>query len=148
MRTRILHAVGAAALLLSLGTVASADSDQVRAFIPFDFVARGTTLPSGTYFVTPQFQTNELLNLSGMKGGVFIFGNRVDTGSKAEPTRLVFHRYGDRYFLHEIWLDGGKGYQMPQTTQERELLKAESAPPVASVIVYATRGSTIASSQR
>jgi hypothetical protein len=148
MRTHIVRALGAAALLLSLGTVASADSDRVRAFIPFDFVARGTTLPAGTYYVTPQFQTNELLNVSGMKKGVFIFGNRVDTGSKAEPTRLVFHRYGDRYFLHQIWLEDGKGYQMPESTQERELQKAENAPPVASVIVYASLNSTMASSQR
>jgi hypothetical protein len=70
-----------------------------------------------------------------------VLGSRVDTGSKAEPTRLVFHRYGDRYFLNQIWLEGGKGYKVPESIQERELRKADSTPPFTSVTILADNAS-------
>ena len=34
--------------------------------------------------------------------------------------RLVFHRYGDHYFLREVRLPGKLGFTLPATRAERE----------------------------
>ncbi|HJX92527.1 MAG TPA: hypothetical protein VJ372_18650 [Pyrinomonadaceae bacterium] len=40
---------------------------------------------------------------------------------KNEST-LVFHRYGDQYFLEQIWRDGEQeGTQVPETRSERTI---------------------------
>jgi hypothetical protein len=45
--------------------------------------------------------------------------------------KLVFHRYGDEYILREVWM-GSSGYQLPQTSRERELASGRSGAATAS----------------
>jgi hypothetical protein len=43
-------------------------------------------------------------------------------------TKLVFRRYGDRYFLYQIWVEGNnRGRELPMTPLEKEL--ASNARP-------------------
>ena len=135
MRTH-LRVLAAAALALSLASVAAADSDRVKAFIPFDFIVRGQTMTAGTYYVSHQY-ANGLLGISSLKQGVFILGNRTEvTDLKNYQTRLVFHRYGDHYFLNQVWMDEGRGYQLPESIQEKEMAKtASAAKPVETVTI-------------
>src|SRR5207244_6047829 len=47
-------------------------------------------------------------------------------------TQLVFHRYGNRYFLYQIWVRGeNRGRELPQTRLERELASNRQPAPVA-----------------
>lgn len=43
-----------------------------------------------------------------------IMGNR-----KSENARLVFHRYGNRYFLAEVWMGERNGSQLAKSREER-----------------------------
>ena len=53
-----------------------------------------------------------------------VAGNRT-----VEPARLVFHRYGEEYFLAEIWTgDGPNGRAVTRSPREKELAQNGAAP--------------------
>jgi hypothetical protein len=45
------------------------------------------------------------------------------SGKVASETKLVFDKYGDQYFLAQIWVRGEEiGEQLPRTRSEKELM--------------------------
>ena len=64
-----------------------------------------------------------------------VVGN-AETERNAGNPRLVFHRYGSKYFLAEIWAGGGQGMVLPKTRQEQEYLaSAQNAEPEQTVLL-------------
>jgi hypothetical protein len=51
---------------------------------------------------------------------VVTLANPVEPPRRQEIGKLVFHRYGDRYFLSEVW-NPDRGSQLPASAQERKL---------------------------
>ena len=63
------------------------------------------------------------------KGEGFLLATGVmpDNASVSKP-RVIFHKYGDHYFLFEIWYGGGEGgRQMLPTKAETETAKSATA---------------------
>jgi hypothetical protein len=54
-------------------------------------------------------------------GAAMSLATRLDHPFGAHKARLVFHRYGNTYFLAEVWGPGNDGRQLPTTSQEREM---------------------------
>lgn len=48
--------------------------------------------------------------------------NAVEKLEPANKTKLVFNRYGNQYFLSQIWVKGATlGRQLPKTSREKEV---------------------------
>jgi hypothetical protein len=114
------HIITAAVALFTLlgGAGANAQSFEMTATIPFGFTAGVTTMSAGTYSVE-RLSGSSMFLVRGERGSVFL---RDQGWTRAEPgkgTRLVFHRFGDRYFLRQVWFEGTKGYALPETREER-----------------------------
>ena len=97
----------------------------VRASIPFDFIVRGRTLSAGKY---------EISRISDEPVGLLIrnLGDKRDQAVfETEPIymrtmiskdELVFHRYGDGYFLSEIVTSGeDRAEEVAPSHAERKL---------------------------
>src|SRR6266550_4318124 len=107
--------------------VASANaqlSTPIRARIPFDFNVGDRKLPAGEYTFghLSGFSDSKMMLVSSVDASTHLFqstfGARVLT-PKNEST-LVFHRYGDQYFLEQIWSGGEQeGTQLPEARAER-----------------------------
>jgi len=107
--------------------VASANAQlsiPIRAKIPFDFSVGDKKLPAGEYTFSrlSGFSDNKVISVSGTdaKAHVFqsVFQDSVLT-PKDEST-LVFHKYGDQYFLQQIWTSGEQeGAHVPESRGER-----------------------------
>jgi hypothetical protein len=97
-----------AALALFLTTAASAQTIHMKADIPFTFILNGATLPSGEYFVNSMDLRGQVLSISNSNShhSNLIMSNSCHSLKAAAKTKLVFHRYGDRYFLKQIWVAG------------------------------------------
>jgi len=121
MKNQILKGVWAASLVGALAVLAiPAEAADISAKIPFSFVVNGKTLPPGTYHVTTSFAAGALL-VRGTSSGVFAMGTAME--SRDSDAKLVFHKYGDQYILRQAWLGNGRGRELPETREERELIR-------------------------
>jgi hypothetical protein len=122
------------------GVVAVHAQDKtVTANVPFSFYVGASAMPQGAYRV------DGLLN-----GGVVCIRSKETEATKAittmsvigkavdEPARLVFHRYGDVYFLSQIWTGAGpKGMAITRSKREKELARSGLAPVLAEIRLVA-----------
>lgn len=102
---------------------------QLTVTIPFDFYVAGKTLPAGQYHVGRSTEDAEGLVLRGTDGrtGLFVLTRGIQNEEVQRESRLVFRRYGDQYFLGEVWISGrSTGRELPSSRKER-LTKQESA---------------------
>jgi hypothetical protein len=115
---------------LLLGT-ASAQTIHMKADIPFSFVVGETTLSSGEYTIR-SLNTNQALYISGSAQNPVVFLANGSYSPKASAhTKLVFDRYGDRYFLSEMWVEGSSvGRKLPKSRGEVRVAENETAQPV------------------
>ena len=116
-------------LLLAVSTISvSAQSERSKTTnIPFDFIVGGKTLPAGDYTVEPNRRDSDQVWLVQSRDGhanVLFATLPVRASETQEKTRLVFHKYGDQYFLSQIWTAGGNsGRELHMVRLERELSK-------------------------
>lgn len=100
---------------------------QFTVTIPFNFYVSGKTLPAGQYLVGRSTQTStEGLALRGTDGraGVFALTRGIQTEDVQQQSKLVFRRYGDQYFLAEIWTSGrSMGRELPSSRRERSIAR-------------------------
>ena len=104
------------------------------ASIPFAFEANGKLLTSGTYAVA-QRTTNcgvFLLTNEQTRNSIFVMGQSPSNG-KDDP-KLVFNRYGDHYYLSQIWIDG-IGYTLSKSRHEKEMAALRGVVEMATVSV-------------
>ena len=134
------HILAATVGLLTLAAAPAvrAASPELQALVPFTFSAGNTTLAAGSYTVERASGPQGALMIRSLAGGVIILAQRGEKAVAGKSTRLVFHRYGDRYYLRQVWFQGTSGYGVPETAEERESAarfnKLASGPSVVTVI--------------
>jgi len=127
MKKQVFKVVALLSLSLMLAVVAvSASLDgKIKANIPFAFSVGGKTLPAGAYTVNSQ-TIRGVLVIRGESShtAMNVITNDVIARQQPQQTKLVFRRYGDQYFLAQVWTAGmSDGRKIPTSRAERELLK-------------------------
>jgi hypothetical protein len=96
----------------------------IRVTIPFDFNVRGKTLPSGKYEIRRIGDEPDGLlvyNLTNHQHAVFE-SEPVETSRTPRRGEVVFHEYGDTYFLAQIWTGGEEtGRELIPSRDEKRL---------------------------
>src|SRR5438445_12715126 len=83
---------------------------------------------TGKYNVKFTSRNALLLRSEDGKQSAIILAPRGVAGAVNKPERMVFHRYGDRYFLAQIWmLRGDSGRELVPSSDERRLANAHRA---------------------
>jgi uncharacterized membrane protein YhhN len=124
------------AVLCTMGvvllTLATANAEEFRVTVPFDFVVNGKMLPAATYTVTQSLPNDETaLAFLGEGTGALASATEMDT--TATGTKLVFHRVGDQYFLSDVVTLGGTLHFTVSKT-EAQLARTVNEPPVLSTV--------------
>jgi hypothetical protein len=126
------QAFGTLAMLTLLLTVSaisvSAQSERSKITnIPFDFIVGGKTLPAGDYTVEPNRRDSDKVWLVQSRDGhanALFATMPVRASETQEKAKLVFHKYGDQYFLSQIWTPGDTtGRELLMLRLERQLAK-------------------------
>ena len=114
--------------LLGLGLLfatasAYAQTTALKANIPFNFSVAGKSLPTGEYTIQSVGTGNRVLVLRGSdNSSKMVMANYCESARPSDKTKLIFHRYGDRYFLSQIWTAGNSsGAEFPQSSHEAEV---------------------------
>ena len=91
--------------------------------VPFGFHVGNSMLPSGEYTVDTNAAPGVIrLRSADSKSAVMIFANSVQTSATPSTGKLIFNKYGDEYFLSQIWKAGnGTGCQLRKTKRELEV---------------------------
>lgn len=97
----------------------------VVAQIPFSFHIGGSKLPAGSYTAEINASLSMLrLRSDDSKSHVMILTNRVSSNGKPTATKLVFSKYGDEYFLRQVWAGADTGTELRVTKLETEYAAA------------------------
>src|SRR5258706_6745574 len=79
-------------------------SPVVKAKVPFEFTVMGRTMPAGDYVVNHTFNSaNVILKCQEHRVSVIVPTDALQSGAPHQQAKLIFHRYGDQYFLSEVW---------------------------------------------
>jgi hypothetical protein len=137
MKNQLFALIGLGLLLATAS--AYAQTGLVKASIPFSFIVEKTMLPPGNYSLHGLSAGNGrvmTIQSADRKFTKMVLPNSCESKDVANTTRLVFHRYGDQYFLAEVWMEGKDlGQQVARSRFEQEV--AMSQPPM-NVVVVAT----------
>jgi hypothetical protein len=115
-----------ALLLLAASAAIGQTTGGVVADVPFSFVVAGRQFPAGHYTVTAA--SNLCLQISDSQHRGMYVPIHDSVRSTSEGTKLVFHHYGDTYFLSAVWVSGrtiGRELYRSRAEQEAANHKAE-----------------------
>ena len=117
--------VGVALAAAVLAVHAQVQQRTLTADVPFQFYVGSHLMPQGAYRVD-ETANGGIAWLKAMgKGSSQAVTTFSVAGSKETGTaRLVFHRYGDNYFLAEIWGASPIGQGLGVSPREKELAQA------------------------
>lgn len=117
-----------ALLLILMPVLAAAQTqhDQMRITVPFSFTLSDQKLPAGTYLVVER--EGQLLSLRNTEGTGNYFvvvapADRLDHYAYFEqepPAKMVFHRYGQEYFLTELAMGNASSWQLERSPYENQ----------------------------
>jgi len=110
---------------------------QLKADIPFEFHAGNAMLPAGPYTLGQEGNIQHVLSLRSGEGkaAAFLLTISAEAGQVQNQSRLVFRKYGDRYFLSQVWVSGQRlGWEVPVSRSERELAKRAARHEVVAVL--------------
>ena len=136
MKKQALTLIGALSLVLAAGSAFA--QDEVRANVPFDFVANRATVPAGTYSITRLDMTSNIVVIHSLNKKANLMVGTMKRGSQktCDKTKLVFHRYGNRYFLSQIWVQGSSYLrELPKGKLEAEIARNSSSDDI---VLYAS----------
>ena len=126
--------------IIVAGVSAQAQTLQYRLTvdIPFDFTVTDHKFPAGKYSVSRAHEStgDTVLQIKSTVGNSVAnrFSIPIVTFKTKNRGELVFHRYGDQYFLSEVWpAGGGTGRAFLKTHAERELERNARDNTVAAV---------------
>jgi hypothetical protein len=124
---------------LAISCVSAQSDHKTITAVPFDFMVGNRHMPAGTYDITSSQST---LLVRGEDNGSASFAIAISAyaGKTQEQAKLVFKRYGERYFLSQVWYPGtDQGRQLQVSKVERELAMNSAKPEIVTLLAAVPR---------
>ena len=131
-------------LLLTAATLFAQTTPSQRLMtvnIPFAFSAEDHFLPEGEYLVltvTPE-RSIRIVSIDGKHSAIV---NTLPNyaSSPSQNSRLVFHRYGNEYFLTQVWTAGQNVARDPLSSEKAmKIASGGAAPQTFTILAHADR---------
>jgi hypothetical protein len=125
-----------AAAFITAGKAIAQDY-AVQATIPFNFTVNGKLLPAGNYTLGTDVTSPRILKISDRTQHASALAMSMPAAEqKHKSNQLVFHKYGDQYFLCEIRSqESSLNVEIPTSKQEK---RARAETQVAGVPVHSS----------
>lgn len=125
MKKQILSVVATLSIVVGLSIAGfAALGTSVKANIPFDFMVGNKMFPAGEYTVSRGTAAGALILRSTEAKKAASFLVQTSSGKVETKAKLVFNRYGQDYFLSQIWDGYSDGNYVPKSKAERKAAKA------------------------
>ena len=145
MKKQILVASTILSLVVTLMVtrVSAQSSHYFRVIIPFEFAISDKRFPAGEYIVrrvssdSPQLLSITSLNARTRQS---VLTHKIRSGTLLSESKLVFRRYGDQYFLSQIWEAGDSdGRELRVSREETDLQRLAKNTAKPEVVVVSGR---------
>ncbi len=105
----------------------SANSNKVVANVPFEFSVGYKSMPAGEYSVQTIASDGNGLLIQSTDGKISALrlSDTTQASKDRAHARLVFHRYGERYFLAEVWNGSDNTGRVLRQSQEETSIATE-----------------------
>ena len=134
----MLKAFGACAVL-AVSCLSAQSDHKTTAAVPFDFMVGNRHMPAGTYDITSG-QSTLLVRGEDNGSASFVLSFSAYAAKTQEQAKLVFKRYGERYFLSQVWYPGSdQGRQLQVSKVERELAMNSGKPEIVTLLAAVPR---------
>jgi hypothetical protein len=120
----------ALAVTFGIATANAQINSNLRANVPFNFSVGKSGLPPGDCGTVI---AGYVARIACGDDQAAIVGEEAPTDATGVP-KLVFHKYGDRYFLAEVWT-GSKGLILAEAPAEKELRASAATPKYTTMAV-------------
>ncbi len=139
MKNQIRNFVTSLGLTAMLGAsfLYSESIQTETATVPFAFHVQQQNLPAGRYQLYRMDNAGVVQIRNLATGETIMFTARPPLAVKHGDPKLIFNRYGDRYFLSQVWTPNAARLDVIQSAMEKEISK--SAAMVAMAVVNADR---------
>jgi hypothetical protein len=116
-----------------------AQSYGVKANVPFDFTVANKLLPAGSYTIIRE--STGLIEIRNHDKPVAVLTVvSHDENTSSDGGKLIFHKYGDQYFLSEILSDWATmNVNVPRSKAETRVRLQQAMVHPASEVFIATR---------
>jgi hypothetical protein len=143
MKTRIIQCAVFAFFLVLIPALLNAQmpirQPLFRVDVPFAFVAGGVHLPAGQYHVYhPGDPYLIVLERDDGRARAMAYVHPSATDNGLAATKLVFNKYGDQYFLSQVWTEPDREVHQCFKCRMEEALLAQ-VPKPSQVVVAAKR---------
>jgi hypothetical protein len=104
-------------------------ANGVSADVPFDFVVGDKTIRAGritAHGVSAAVAGPLSIKNADQKELALRLGRRVPGAGNSDQCKLVFHKYGNRYYLAQIWITGYEAWEVMKSKEERSLERERS----------------------
>ena len=130
----------ALAILTSVVSANAQSQTRLKANIPFEFVVGNHTMAAGEYTVKAVTEGGGALAILGKENGesVVRLTDPIEAMNKRRSARLVFHRYGQSYFLAQVWTGDSIGRTFAKSRQERAMERELASIPSKSELAQST----------
>jgi hypothetical protein len=114
------------AVFAAVGNV-SAQDHAVKASVPFHFTVGTKMLPPGSYTITSDIASPKVVVIRNGEQNIAILSSVYADGNDSKKNVLVFNKYGDQYFLHEILCSSsGMNLELPASKLEKKVQHQEA----------------------
>jgi hypothetical protein len=131
MRNKVLSSIAVLSLffVLAVAGVQAQRPTGIEVNLPFDFIAGKAALKAGRYNIRKLGGNGNVISIRDEHGNPVVVDAPLTIGSRDAKggARLVFNRYGDSYFLTQVWLTPEMGQQLFPTKAETKVRAAQLA---------------------
>ena len=126
-----------ALVLLAAPLVAAAQSQRIVTQVPFKFTVGTVEMPAGEYIVQLADERGVALLTVGNPEGkrsVYVL-TLANLSERSQNPAMVFHRYGDRYFLAEVRIEDSRTVYRLQATKLEKEFRAQNLPATEEILL-------------
>jgi len=116
----MLTMIVAIALAMAVVSANGQSSLTVVSNVPFEFIVGDSEMPAGEYRIKRAMGNALTIQAAAENASASRLTTEIQS-TKTKNARLVFHRYGNRYFLAEVWSGDTLGRQLSKSRQERAI---------------------------
>ena len=116
-----------ATLSLAATSLVAQSKPVITANVPFNFMVGGKMLPAGEYRIQTERPNAVLIQSRDSKTNANLTAHSAQNTEMRGVAALRFNRYGDRYFLSQVWTGSDVGQEVPKSRAEKEQIAAVPA---------------------